>query len=119
MSDISKTCSRLGDAGADIVMQAGLADLDGYWLELNCCGAIHLWPLRLLAHRQGGKQPLGVILPRLRCKKCGGPPAAAYLNEMHNREDCHGSPPGWSVQLIGQKIGDNAPQQMERQAVMA
>jgi hypothetical protein len=30
MTDISKTCARLGDQAADIVLQARLAELDGY-----------------------------------------------------------------------------------------
>ena len=98
MSDLSKTCSRLGNAVASIAMQARLADLDGYWLEAQCCGHSVL-PLRQLAQKRG-QQRLCEILPLLTCKRCGKPPARAWLNETHHRADHHGAPPGWSVQLI-------------------
>ena len=49
MSDLSKVCSRQGDRAAATVMQATVADLDGYWLELQCTrhGTVML-PVRLI-----------------------------------------------------------------------
>lgn len=101
MSDLSKTCSRLGDEAVRQVMQATVAELDGYWLELECSqhGTVMV-PIRFIMQRQGGKHRLVDVLSRLTCKICGLPPASAWLNETHNRTFNHGALPGWSVQLI-------------------
>ena len=100
MSDLSKVCGRLGDGAAPYVGGAQLGDLDGYWLEVSCCKGTTNIPLRMLAKQRGPETRLRDLLPLLHCKSCGGPPATAYLNETHNRQDCYGAPPGWSVQLI-------------------
>lgn len=101
MSDLSKTCSRLGDRAAGLVMQVAIADLGGYWLELHCDRhGMTLLPFNLIARRQGGKHRFADVLARLTCKICHRPPARAWLNETHNRTFQHGAPPGWSVQLV-------------------
>ena len=100
MSDLSKVCGRLGDGAASYIGGATLADLDGYWLEVNCCKGTTLLPFRLLAQQRGREVRLRDVLARLHCKSCGGSPATAYLNETPNRSHQHGAPPGFSVQLI-------------------
>lgn len=100
MSDLSKVCDRLGDQAAGIVTRASVDDLNGYWLELHCCGGTTILPVRLIVKRQGGRHRLGDVLDRMKCQLCRGGPVRAYLNETPNRTPNHGAPPGWSVQLI-------------------
>lgn len=105
MSDISKVCGRLGDGAAGPLMGARLADLSGYWLEIECCGGTTLIPFRLLHARYGDKPQLRDLVPRLRCRKCRQPPIQARVNETHNRLPRGGAAPGWSVQIIPQGAG--------------
>lgn len=100
MSDISKTCGRLGDKAVNVVLPVPVSDLAGYWLELTCCSGMTLFPINLIVQRQGGHHRLKDVLSRLRCQRCKGQPVTAYLNETHNRTFNYGAPPGWSVQLI-------------------
>ena len=100
MSDLSTVCGRLGDRAAGYIAGASLADLDGYWLEVNCCKGTTLLPFRLMAQQRGREVRLRDILTRLHCKSCGRSPTTAYLNETPNRTNQHGAPPGFSVQLI-------------------
>lgn len=101
MSDLSKLCDRLGDAAAPTVMRAKVADLNGYWLELQCAQhGTKMLPFRLIAQRQGETHRMADMLPRFTCQVCHRPPAYAYLNETPHRTACKGAPPGWSVQLI-------------------
>jgi hypothetical protein len=37
---------------------------------------------------------------KLRCKQCREKPRAVWLNQVPNRENCMGAPPGWSVRLL-------------------
>jgi hypothetical protein len=56
-----------------------IADLDGWWLEITCrCKTVH-YPLRLMAREHGGEVLLGDVVRRLRCKRCGKPPATVDL----------------------------------------
>ena len=65
-----------------MVMQATIADLDGYWLELQCARhGTTMMPVRLIQKRQGGTHRLVDVLARLTCKICHRPPAFAWLNE--------------------------------------
>ena len=100
MSDLSKVCERLGGQAAAYVQGARLADLEGYWLEVQCCGGMTLIPLHMLIQRRGRDTRLRDVMAKLACKRCHRAPRLAYLNETHNRTDIHGAPPGWSVQLI-------------------
>ena len=105
MSDISKLCDRLGNEAAEPLMGAGLADLSGYWLEIECCGGMTLIPFRLLHARYGDKPRLRDLVPRLRCRKCRQPPARAWVSETHHRLPRGGSAPGWSVKILPQGAG--------------
>lgn len=101
MSDLSKTCERLRDRAAGIVLQARLAHLEGYHVEFRCnCGRSVISPTTMLLKRFGADRRLAEIVGRATCRQCGAEPDKAYLNETHNREHCHGGPPGWSVQLV-------------------
>ena len=106
--DISERQSWRPTVGATFVLDARLHELEGYWLELHCCGGTILLPLKLIARQYGQSHRLGDILLRMRCKVCRGKPARAYLNETPHRTDCHGAPPGWSLQLIPAGHHDNA-----------
>ena len=82
-------------------MQATIADLDGYWLELQCeQHGTTMVPVHLILQRQGGTHRLVDVLARFTCKICHRPPASVWLNETHNRTFNHGALPGWSVLLV-------------------
>ena len=101
MSDLSKTCDRLGNDAAPRVMQATVAELDGYWLELCCAQhGTTLLPGRLIVQRLGGTPRVADVLRRFTCQICHRLPAYACLNETPIRTPCMGAPPGWTVQLI-------------------
>lgn len=101
MSDLSKTCERLGNRAAASALATRLKDLDGYWLEFRCsCGRAMTPAVHLLIGRFGGHWRLKDIVSRVSCQQCRAKPVAAYLNETHNRLHDHGAPPGWSVQIL-------------------
>lgn len=65
-------------------MQATVADLSGWWLEVRCsCGksGTKLLPFRLLAARHGWDTTLANIVHRLRCNECGARPASLAIVE--------------------------------------
>lgn len=76
-----------------------LADLVGFWLEISCCKGQVTYPVTLMLKTHGDQQ-LADAVRKLRCKECKGPPTEVWLTETHNREHCHGAPPGWSVRLL-------------------
>lgn len=83
------------------IYRAHLIECEGCWLDVRCaCGTITLYPFQLLIRKLGRSRQLGEIASRIRCKRCRERPATVHLNETHNREPCHGTPPGWSVQLF-------------------
>ena len=68
----------------------GLAELSGYWLDVQCAtpacnGASSGLPLRLLAAEYGWGMQLGAVLPRLRCKACRCPPGIVLLTDRPDR----------------------------------
>jgi hypothetical protein len=67
-------------------------------LELNCCRGAIVLPVRLLAQDRGD-QTFAAIVARLRCSKCGRPPAPVYLCAGH-REHHHGAPADWAIELV-------------------
>jgi hypothetical protein len=62
-----------------------IADLSGWWLEVRCdcpeAATAAFLPLRLLAARLGWDVPLGSVVRRLKCEKCGQPPLVLDLIE--------------------------------------
>jgi len=57
-----------------------IAELSSCWLAISCdCGTSSLLPLRLMAAQRGWKLTLRSIVPRLRCKQCGGRPGRVVL----------------------------------------
>jgi hypothetical protein len=50
----------------------------GWWLELHCaCGRVMPLPVKLLIRRFGPDAELSPLVARLRCERCGRPPATA------------------------------------------
>lgn len=78
-----------------------MAELDGCWLELQCCRGIVLFPVRLFLQEKprSDRQTLRVALRRFRCKQCGGRPISITLCETAAREHRHGTT-GWSIELV-------------------
>lgn len=70
---------------AKIPWDTGIAELTGFCIEIACpdCGTVSM-PLRYLAARIGHKRTLRSIVPRLRCKKCGGRPSLVRLRRMND-----------------------------------
>jgi hypothetical protein len=66
MSDISKTCQRLQDGAARLVMTVCVSELEDYWLELQCCRGATVMPVRLIVQRQGPTHSLRDVLARMR-----------------------------------------------------
>jgi hypothetical protein len=59
-------------------------------LELHCCKGVVLLPLRLLLMKRGDRT-FEAALSAMRCDRCGGKPAPAYLCAGHRRQV--GGPP--------------------------
>jgi len=80
-----------------------LSDWIDCHLELHCraCnGRSVVYPMRLVIKRHGNGL-FSELLPKLRCSKCKGPPAPAYLCASPNRTGGHGGPaPDWAIQII-------------------
>lgn len=83
--------------------------VNGCWIEIRCCQpcATH-YPVRLMLTRHRDR-PLRQAIDAFRCKHCGSHPSAVWLCEAHNREPCHGAPPGWSIQLVGEESPSGIP----------
>ena len=61
-------------------LDAGLAELSGWWLHVFCgCKAGSYLPLRLMAAQHGWTMRLGTLAARLRCESCGEKPRALEL----------------------------------------
>jgi hypothetical protein len=62
-------------------LAAGLADLSGWWLRVDCkpCGSGMAYPLRLLAAERGWLTPLSAVLPLFKCSKCERAPTTIAL----------------------------------------
>jgi hypothetical protein len=68
--------------------------LDGYRMELHCCGGATTYPLALLAQSlpQGGRTTLGAAIGLFRCERCRQPTREAVLVEQDGRQA------GWRVE---------------------
>lgn len=78
-------------------LDAWLADLSGWWLEVRCScrgGGVTYLPLKLLAATHGWDVPLGSLSKRLKCRHCGGPPKLIDLvdNAAGDRSGKAGAP---------------------------
>lgn len=102
MSDIGTICERHGDRAAGWVLQAPLAVLADYHLELRCdCGRTTIPAVKLLIRSFGPQHRLVDLVRRATCKPpCRKHFARAWLCETAYRAAIYGSPPGWSVQLV-------------------
>ena len=60
-------------------LAAPVSSFSECWLEASCCSTT-VMPVKLLI-RHHGDRPVGSIVARLRCSKCGATPKAVYLNE--------------------------------------
>jgi hypothetical protein len=69
------------------------------WIEISCCKGKVLYPVKLMLRRHPDMR-LGYAVDRLRCGRCKGPPREVWLNQVQQRENCMGAPPGWSVRLL-------------------
>lgn len=59
-----------------------ISELSNWWLLLTCqcMGSGHsAYPLRLMAARVGWDMTLRMVVPRLRCEKCGERPAEIWF----------------------------------------
>lgn len=88
--------------GAESSLRAHLIEAEACWFEIRCagCGGSTTMPVRLLIRRYGPDIEVGAYVSRLKCKRCGIPPADVRLKERPNDVASQGSTPGWSVQLI-------------------
>lgn len=78
---------------------ARLSALITCWIEIQCCKGKIDYPVKLMLRRHPDMR-LGEAIGKLRCRQCRGKPREVWLNQVHNREPCHGAPPGWSVRLL-------------------
>ena len=68
-------------------------------IELRCvCGAVTLYPTKLLAARYGNRT-FGEVLGRVKCQTCRNRPVGAWLCAGHRSRN-GGAPPDWSIELI-------------------
>jgi len=67
-----------------------ISDLSGWWLSSTCDehGTV-AYPLRLMAANLGWKRTLRSIVPKLKCKSCGGRPIKVELVEYAGMNDKH------------------------------
>jgi hypothetical protein len=76
-----------------------LSDWPACSLELNCCKGRGVYPLRLMM-RELSDRTFARVLPQLRCRTCGKPPAPVYLCAGHREGGNLGSPPDWAIELV-------------------
>ena len=79
-----------------------LSDWPECVLELRCPkprGRMVQYPVKLLRQRYGDPS-FAELVPKLRCKCCGQPPAPVYLVAGFHRTDPKGPPPCWAVELV-------------------
>lgn len=78
---------------------SSLRDLSGWWLDIRCrCERATAYPLRLMAAEQPHNPRICDVLPRLRCRSCGGRPARVQLVDNPARLGVfHGSGAGARV----------------------
>ena len=63
-----------------------------------------LYPVKMLRERYGNPT-FADLMPKLRCKCCGGRPAPVYLVAGFHRSDAKGPPLCWAVELMAQPGG--------------
>jgi hypothetical protein len=81
-----------------LLLSARVSELVPCWLELRCCKGTTYVPLKMLA--QGRCDPeLQDVLPRLRCRKCGGAPASMALVEDAASGGPNEQRRGWRIEL--------------------
>jgi hypothetical protein len=82
---------------------ARVDELDGHWLELHCaCGAIVIYPFKLLAKTCGAKR-VDEVHGRFRCQKCGGRPVRVGVTNNPARGPQY--PDAWTVTLLDRAAG--------------
>ena len=66
-----------------------ISELSPWWLRVQCiCDAgTVLYPLRLMAAEIGWERTLRTIVPKLRCRKCGGRPESVAIVERADGDD--------------------------------
>jgi hypothetical protein len=78
-----------------------LGDWPDCVLDVSCpChvgGFSHL-PVRMLRNTYGNLT-FKTVMEKLRCSRCGGPPAPVYLVAGHHRTFHYGPEPDWAVEL--------------------
>ena len=75
-----------------------LSDWPNCRLELHCCKGVTVSPVRVIASNSGDRS-FAEVLTRLRCSRCGKPPAPVYLCAGH-REASGGAPADWAIELV-------------------
>jgi hypothetical protein len=75
-----------------------LSDWPDCRLELHCCKGVTVLPVRMIVDNSGDR-PFAEVLSRLRCSRCGKPPAPVYLCAGH-REASGGAPADWAIELV-------------------
>lgn len=89
-----------------IALASRLGAFREHWIEVGCCGVRQL-PVRLVleADRRRGERTLADFLIRLRCERCGSPPASAVLVEDIRVEAAAiasgEAPTTWRIPLLG------------------
>jgi hypothetical protein len=78
-----------------------LADLSGWWLQMQCCRGMTCMPCRLLATGLPAGFTLGGTLRSLRCRQCRRRPAQVILtaNPADRAQGRAGSPNGWRIEV--------------------
>jgi hypothetical protein len=91
------------------ILNATLSDLAATALKLECCSGTTYVAVRLLTDATRPNARLRNVLPRLRCRHCGGRPAAVTLIDASPGQAPNGLHAGWQIPLTDRAVGTEGP----------
>lgn len=85
-----------------LALAATPSALQGFWLEVKCCGGSVMLPLRQMAREpRRARSPLADIVLKLRCKRCRRRPVtvALFSDPKGRSPQLVEYPSGWRILL--------------------